>query len=168
MRANIQLARNEERDAFSTSNPPGLADLDVEPLLGEIALAQIIAEAAGRKGEGLERFPTVSKLWKWMGVAVMPDGKRQRLIAGLGPRENPYHPQRRAILAVIGDSLMCKDNAYREYYLEIRKKLPKKWPDVSDGHSHNHALRLMEKRLLRDLWQEWRRLHGVVKTVDGQ
>ena len=129
---------------------------------GEIGLAQIIGEAGD-----LSRFSTVSKLWKWMGVAVMPDGKRQRLIAGLGPRENPYNPQRHAILSTIGDSLMRKDNSYREYYLEIKKRQPEKWPDASDGHIHNHALRLMEKRLLRNLWREWKRLHGAVEASGG-
>ena len=122
---------------------------------GEIGLAQLIGEAGD-----LTRFATVSKLWKWMGVAVMPDGKRQRKVAGAAALEHKYNPQRRAILSVIGDVLMRADNQYRDFYLREKERQRGKMPDASDGHIHNRALRHMEKRLLCDLWVEWRRLHG--------
>lgn len=38
-------------------------------------------------------------------------------------------------------------------------EIGKKQPDASIGHIHNHALRLMEKELLKDLWVGWKRLH---------
>lgn len=122
---------------------------------GEIALAQILGEAGD-----LSRFPSFYHLNSWMGVKVMPDGKRQRRIAGLGLIENPYCAPRRAILAVIGEALKNFDSPYRDFYLLEKERQRGKMPDASKMHIHKRARRHMEKRLLRDLWRAWRKLHG--------
>jgi hypothetical protein len=40
--------------------------------------------------------------------------------------------------------------------------------DTSDGHKHNHALRLVAKAVLKDLWIEGRRLHEATNLPPTQ
>jgi hypothetical protein len=62
----------------------------------------------------------------------------------------------------IGDALIKGNrDGYRRLYLE-RKALEAERPEVETKmHAHRRAQRYMEKRLLRDLWREWRRLDGL-------
>lgn len=50
---------------------------------------------------------------------------------------------------------------YRAVYLARREHTAVTHPDWTPGHSHNDALRITSKAILRDLWREARRLHGV-------
>lgn len=149
-----------------------------EPIrgFGAGSLAVIVGEAGD-----LANYPTHSKLWKRMGLAVM-DGVRQ---GGLNKSsgkdlwiEHGYSPLRRSRMWNIGDTLMKgnRDGTYRTAYLQRKEyerakaeaagltvvpaaKIPAKRKDefMSEGHVHLRAQRYMEKRLLRDLWKAWRR-----------
>lgn len=48
---------------------------------------------------------------------------------------------------------------YRDVYLARREHTAVTHPDWTPGHSHNDALRVTSKAVLRDLWREAKRLH---------
>lgn len=146
---------------------------------GALSLATIVAEAGD-----LAEYPKKGHLWKRMGTAVI-DGIRQGGLRKGAPKADwiahGYDRARRARLFVIGDSLVKQGDHYRTIYLarkdyERRRaeaagltiapsaKIPTKRAAefMSDGHVHKRAQRYMEKRLLRDLWQAWRRAEGAL------
>lgn len=158
------------------------------PGFGALNFAGEIAQVHGDNYLGPGDFSTVSKLWKMACAAVMPDGTRQRCVTDpAAALEHKYSPKRRAILSVLGDSLIRgnfikhddgtkEDGKYRKIYLarkeyEIEKakkagltvrpqaKIPVKNREkfMSEGHVHNRAKRYMEKMLLKHLWCEWRK-----------
>jgi hypothetical protein len=91
-----------------------------------------------------------------MGVGLV-DGQRQRRTtdADLAVRMG-YNAERRSVLYCIGDSLLKKQNPYRELYLQRKAYEQEKAPDGTKMLWHRRAQRYMEKRLLRDLWRAWR------------
>jgi hypothetical protein len=139
--------------------------------LGDGSLAVIIAEAGD-----LSNYPTHSKLWKRMGVAVMGD-IRQGGLPKSAPKalwiEHGYSRTRRSRLWNVGASLIkaqvrnVKDEAgertdesmaigpYGERYLARKAYESARVPEMSPIHAHRRAQRYMEKRLLRDLWNAW-------------
>ena len=124
---------------------------------GELGLAQIVGEAGD-----LANYANPAKLWKRMGLAVLPDGTRQRNIAGVTAEQAlaiGYVARRRSTMAVIGDSLMKGngDGPYRTYYLAEKERQRALHPELRPIAFHSRALRHMEKRLLVDLWAAWRR-----------
>lgn len=142
--------------------------------LGARSLAVIVGEAGD-----LSKYPEKGHLWKRMGLAVI-DGVRQGgLTKGASKDdwiEHGYNRKRRSTMFVIGDVMVKVGDTYRQVYLarkEFEKgkaramgltvcasaKIPAKRKDEfrSDGHIHALAQRYMEKRLLRDLWQAWKR-----------
>lgn len=123
--------------------------------LSELGYAQIIAEAGDLTG-----YANPAKLWKRFGLAVMPDGRRQRRVTGAAAIEHGYSPRRRAVMAVVGDNLIRRGKAvptvYYELYAEQKERYREKWPEASDMQVHRAAKRYIEKRLLRDLWRLWR------------
>lgn len=136
--------------------------------VGGLTLAKIVGEANLPIGE----YRTVSGLWKRMGLAVMPDGCRQRRVSGEAAIEHGYAPARRAMMYVCGEGLMkaqiraVKDDdgkptrdrnaigPYGEIYIARRAIESERLE--SAAHAHNRAKRFMEKRFLRDLWVAWR------------
>lgn len=127
----------------------------------EMGLAAVVGEAGD-----LSNYATIAKLWKRMGLAVM-DGLRQgRVEEGLDKKERAvrfiehgYSPHRRAAMfANIGDPLIKgnKDGIYRTIYLR-QKAIYLGREDMTPMHAHRMAQRYMEKRLLKHLWQAWRR-----------
>jgi len=139
------------------------------PGFAALGLAMIIGEAGP-----LDNYSNPAKLWKRMGLAVI-NGGRQRRVAGAESIEHGYCPERRAVMFVIGDSMMKKQNRYRALrderkLIEREKaaaegktvapaaKIPKEKAEqfMSEGHILNRANRYIQKRLLRDLWSYWR------------
>ncbi len=129
--------------------------------VNHMTLAVIVAEcgdlSAYEKG--------IAGVWKRAGLAVIK-GKRQRRVPGEEALEHGYSPLRRSVFWTLGDSLFKAqgkdENAgpYRRVYDEYKKRIR---PTVeTDGHAHNRAMRFMTKRLLKDLWIEWRRVNRAV------
>lgn len=148
---------------------------------GPKSLAQIVGEATNPEAEeALGNYATHSKVWKRFGVAVF-DGRRQG-----DPGENAssddwvrhgYVAKRRALLSVMGDNQIRTTGAtYKPLYLARKEferakatalglkilpaaKIPKNMTGqyISEGQIHLRAKRYMEKRLLKHLWQAWRR-----------
>ena len=116
--------------------------------LGPLSLGLIVAEL-GDPGQ----YATPAKVWKRMGLAVI-DGKSQRRVAGGGGIEQGYSPRRRSLMYIVGENLLRQNGAgeYRTLYNE------RKATETGDSplHIHRRAMRYMTKRLLLDLWREWR------------
>ena len=145
---------------------------------GDVSLAGVIGECGIGPGE----YRSVSALWKRMGLAVIGGG-RQRKIAGNEAIEHGYNAERRSQMWNIGGCLMKaqlrseKDENGKkiegsEYatgelgqvYLDRKAYLRERDPERSAAHIHNDAKRYMEKRLLRQLWQQWRQATGNPNT----
>jgi len=143
---------------------------------GAVSLAVIVGEAGD-----LNHYSSHSKLWKRMGLAVM-DGVRQGGLKKTSGKdlwiEHGYSPIRRSRMWNIGDTLMKGNQTgpYRTAYLARKDyereravangltvapaaKIPAKTRElfISDGQIHLRSQRYMEKRLLKHLWQAWRR-----------
>jgi len=124
--------------------------------LGLPSVAAIIGEAGD-----LGNYSNPGKLWKRMGLAVI-DGKSQ------GKRTNAeealrhgYSPVRRSEMHVIGDCLVRAGGPYADLY-RARKATEMEREGITKMHAHKRALRYIEKRLLREMWQAWRGTkHGV-------
>jgi hypothetical protein len=148
---------------------------------GAASLAVILAEAGS-----LDNYPTIPKLWKRMGLAVMGDVRQGGLAKGAGAEAwiaHGYNPMRRSAMWNIGDTMLkaqvrkVKDEAgedtgertslgkYGALYLARKEYELARDPDIQPIKAHRRAQRVMEKRLLKDLWQAWRRASmDVVET----
>lgn len=60
---------------------------------------------------------------------------------------------------LIATSCIKHDGAYREVYDTRRAHTAITHPDWAPGHSHNDALRILSKTILRDLWRAGRDYH---------
>jgi len=125
--------------------------------VGDMGLAVIVAEAGN-----LSRYPKIGHLRKRMGITVI-DGKRQGNPGSGASKEDwikhGYNPKRRsAIYAYVCDPVIKQSDVYRAVYLRRKDEEKLRWPDATKMLLHRKAHRYMEQTLLRDLWQEWRRL----------
>lgn len=118
--------------------------------VGMLSLAGIVGEAGD-----LADYSNPAKVWKRMGLAVMPDGTRQRRVAGVEGIEHGYSPSRRSMVWTIGTCILKAGGPYKAVY--DARKLYETERVETKAHAHNRAQRYTEKRLLRDLWSEWRR-----------
>jgi len=128
----------------------------------------------------LRNYPTVAKLWTYMGLAVI-NGERQRKKTGDAALVHKYSPQRRSFMWQIGDAVKRqKSGYYPDLYRSLKEKYRAQWEAegkrvipaaqvrksmepgtyVTLGHLDNHAKRLMEKEILKDLWRRWRDVVG--------
>lgn len=119
---------------------------------GALSLAKIVGEAGD-----LSNYSNPAKLWKRMGMAVMPDGSRQRKVSGAEALAHGYAPQRRSLMYVIGDGLVKQNQtgAYRTAYDTYKAYQAEINPDMTPMQRHLRAKRYMEKRLLLHLWRAW-------------
>lgn len=124
----------------------------------------------------LNYFATVSKLWKYVGMSVEPDGRAPRRKKG---EKTHYSPQGRVLCHQIGEAIVkvgaggpyrtAYDAKKAEYLLRERRG-PSVCPfgqehkdkggrviQCGDAHAHNAAMRYAVKCLLRDLYVEWHR-----------
>jgi hypothetical protein len=122
---------------------------------GALGFAQIVAESGD-----LNNYANPGTLWKRMGMAPF-NGKLPstwRRSGGLTAQDWEavgYSPKRRSMIFSIGDSLLKKQNEYRELYLERKVYEEQKLPDGTKMIWHRRSQLYMEKRLLRDLWKVW-------------
>ncbi len=108
--------------------------------------------------QDIERFDTVSKLWKYGGWAVYPDGTIQRRKKG---EKLDYNPKLKQICWKIGESFVKIGDFYRERYEEYRADEDENHPDLSKGHRYARAKRRTVKLFLSHLWEKWRELEGL-------
>lgn len=143
---------------------------------GAVGLAVVIGEA----GADLHEFANPGKLWKRMGLAPLrgKSAKTWRLEGGLTAEDwtwYGYKPARRSemwnrvpplvkaqiskVLDADGEDAgeRIGTGPYGQAYLDRKKYELERDPEMSKMHAHNRAARYMEKRLLKHLWQAWRR-----------
>lgn len=170
-------------------------------------LIAIVGEAPGVNHQSLLDFDTQHRLWKRLGLSCMPDGTRQRAVAGAEAMQHGYNPKRRSVVWTFGSSIVRGQNGpYYEMYVKFREQELQKWNEknitvISAGdivriqkketleerqelyvsiatkdesvnrnfvvnaeteyrnklHFNNHVKRLMEKELVKDLWQAFRK-----------
>jgi Transposase IS116/IS110/IS902 family len=141
---------------------------------GALSLAVIIAETGD-----LSNYSNPGKVWKRMGLAPY-NGKAARtwrVGGGLKAEEWTelgYRPERRSEMFQRVDPLMKhqidvvrdsegNDTGERRYgpygrvYADRKRYELDRNPEMSKMWAHNRASRYMEKRLLKHLWQAWRR-----------
>lgn len=123
--------------------------------LNHNSLAAIVGECGD-----LSAYRDHSAVWKRCGLAVI-DGKRQRRVSDAEDAlEHGYSPTRRSVIWNVGEALFKaqgKDETagpYRRIY-DQRKEIEAQ-RTASAAHAHAAACRYMTKRLMRDLFNEWR------------
>lgn len=145
--------------------------------VGEKQLARLLGATGDPYWHSRDERPrTVSELWAYCGLHVVQgeSPKRQR-----GSQAN-WSEDARKRAWLIATSCMKSTGRYREAYDAAKTKYaaalhdreckrcgPSGKPalpgsEISDGHRHARALRAVAKTVLKDLWIESRRQHGVV------
>jgi len=156
-----QLAKRLDR--WSKTHPLRIRWLSKIQGIGPILASGLIAWLSP-----IERFPNISKLWAYCGLA--PGQKRKR-----GAKLN-YNPRLKTFMWKIAASFekqKAEKSRYRriydekkQYYLR-REDLRKPIENKEKGaklHVRLMAMRYTVKRFLADLWLVWRRMEGLPIT----
>lgn len=109
-------------------------------------------------GDPAER-PNPAKLWQYAGHG---DPARSKLRKGQPVEHNPTAKMRTRLIA--SSCIKQSHSPYRAVYDREREKWADR--DTTDLHKHNHALRVVGKAMLLDLWREARNLRGDHRTSD--
>ncbi len=99
-----------------------------------------------------ERFATVSKVWKYLGLAVV-NGEAPKKRRG---EKLDYSPQGRVVCFQISESIVKLGGPYRELYDRKKAQYEERedWPQI---RRHRAAMRYAVKALIKDMWIEWHR-----------
>ena len=105
-----------------------LATVGISPNL----LVSIVGEAPGLNSRSLLDFATPFRLWKRLGMSVMPDGTRQRAITGEQAKIHGYVRERRSIIWTYGQTILRGKNRenpgpYYDHYVKTRTETMKRW-----------------------------------------
>lgn len=123
--------------------------------VGEKQAARLLAAV----GDPAERL-NPAKLWQYCGHG---DPARSKLRKGQPVEHSPKAKMRTRLIA---ESCMKQAHSpYRAVY--DRERLRWADRDTTDLHRHNHALRVVGKAMLLDLWREARRLRGDQRCSDA-
>lgn len=133
-------------------------------------------------------FDTISKLWRYSGLAVGEDGRAERRKRG---EKLHYNPRVKVLCWKIGESFVKGGEGYRELYETFREEYDEKWKTPEDcgskgcknkgkgkcmkGHRYAAAKRKTVKVFLAHLYTKWRQLEKlkvrdpfiIGKTIDG-
>ena len=177
-----ELDRIEKNLEMRSRQLPGIKFVTSTPGLSIFTLFALIGECPGHNFQGFIDFDTPSRVWKRLGLAVMPDGTRQRKVKGPESKEHGYSPSRRSVIWTIGDACIKGKGPYRKLYDQYKEQEQKKAAGrgliilpsaqinatrkasgkyISEGHIHNSAKRKMEKDLVKDVWLAFRTEAGV-------
>lgn len=118
--------------------------------IGEKQGARLLA-AVGDPGER----PNVAKLWAYCGLHVV-DGARPK--RRRGERCNWSGSAKMRARLIAESCIKHSHSPYRPLYDHERAKWAER--QTTDLHKHNHALAVVAKAVLRDLWVEARRLES--------
>lgn len=120
--------------------------------VGLLSLAGIIGEAGD-----LSAYSGPAKLWKRMGVGLVDGGRQRRVCDKEAAIRHGYSPGRRSHMWNIGSCIIKAGGPLKDLYVERKEYELTKPETASKLHAHKKAQRYVEKRLLRDLWIEWRK-----------
>lgn len=138
----------------------------------------------------IDRFPTVSKLWKYLGLHVV-DGHAPKREKGVpwthtdctfehlltctpacttnhhpncvpGGIGTAYAPQGRVVCHQLGEAIVKVggDGPYRRAYDQKKAYYEAERPDWTQARRHNAAMRYATKELVKNLWIEWHTRRG--------
>lgn len=138
----------------------------------------------------IDRFGTVSKLWKYLGLHVV-DGHAPRREKGVawthtdctfghmltcpsdcttdhhplcvpGGVGNAYAPQGRVVCHQIGEAIVKVggDGPYRRAYDQKKAYYERERQEWTQARRHNAAMRYAVKELIKNLWIEWHTRRG--------
>lgn len=126
---------------------------------GEMGLAVIVAEAGD-----LSNYANPAKLWKRLGLAPyqgkamstwrMPSQRERALTADEWTEQGYSGARLGQVYGVVTEPLIkANKDKYRAIYdHEKARKVAAEWTLI---HAHKHALRVMTKELILDLWRVW-------------
>ena len=137
---------------------PAASFVDKVKGFGHLGLAGIVGEV----GDFMAYEKELDGIYKRAGLAVI-DGERQRKHSNAEMAlVHGYNPSRHSVFWTIGDSLLKsqgKDESAGPYRVIYDKRKEYERGRVeTDGHAHNRAMRYMTKRLVRDLYNEWKQV----------
>jgi hypothetical protein len=127
--------------------------------------------------DDIEKFETVSKLWRFCGYSVMADGTAERRKRG---QKATYNAKLKAAIYLVVDSFIRQQTpGYSDYYYEVKKNYREQWPvkvenepgsspwpyRYTDSHIHRMAIRKVAKLFLQHLWVIWRVSEGLPVTL---
>lgn len=144
--------RTEKEIVEAAKSLPAWAWIDGVRGVGALGFGQIIGETGD-----LSNYDNPAKVWKRLGLAVMPDGKAQRRSKSKKVAlEAGFSPRRRALMWNLSSSLLkLNKGEYRRLYDE--RKAYELARGITKSHAHKRALRYMIKRFALHLWQRWHR-----------
>jgi hypothetical protein len=100
---------------------------------------------------------TVSQLWAYCGMHVVDGASPKRK---KGEQLNFKIDARMRCYLIATSCIKQSDSPYRKIYDDRRAHTLVTHPDWTLGHSHNDALRLIGKAILKDLWVASREYHN--------
>lgn len=117
--------------------------------LGALSIAQIVGEAGEDRedyeGIGIGQFRNPSCLWKWFCLHVNE---------GEAGQDAAHY--RKGIMYSIADPLIkLNKGEFRQAYDDRRQRTKQTHPDWSKMQSHLDGIRILEKHLLKRIWQKW-------------
>ena len=139
------------------------------------SLAVIVGEAGD-----LSNYANPAKLWKRMGCAPFEsDGDTKMGSTWKAGHEGKlskeeweefgYSPRRCSLTYMMGESLLKQNKGeYRRRYDEAKEQAKEKHPDWKPLRCHRHAMLLMRKRLLRNLWRVWNNKPGCDQGFEAE
>lgn len=107
---------------------------------------------------------TVSQLWAYAGLHVdSTSGEAIRHRKGV---QSNWKTEIKTRAYLVSTSCIKQmEGGYRKIYDARRAATKISHPDWTDGHSHNDALRIISKAILKDMWIEAKRLHDEKAVV---
>lgn len=118
---------------------------------GALNYAGIIGEAGD-----LNQYDNPAKVWKRMGLAVIDGIGQSRRSNAEQALQHGFSPARRAVAFNLSDCLIRADSPYKKFYEERKAATLASERGWTPIHAHRDAARYMVKRVLRDLWRQWR------------
>lgn len=82
-----------------------------------------------------------------------------------GQRANWSNTAKMRARLIAESCIKQRHSPYRDVYDQRRKHTTITHPEWTDGHSHNDALRIVAKRVLKDLWLVARDMHNAIETA---
>lgn len=140
----------------------GVGEKQAARLLAAIGDPYWIEEAEFEDDEGNityreARARTVSELWAYAGLHVDRDAntavRRKK-----GVQSNWKTEIKTRAYLVATSCIKNMESPYRKVYDARREHTAATHPDWTPGHSHNDALRIVSKQLLKDMWMEAKRI----------
>ena len=136
--------------------------------IGPILAGSIIANYGD-----MTRFATISKLWKYSGLAVNQNGQAQKKAKG---EKLTFNPRVKVMVWKIGEAFIKTKGGYRELYGKFREEYDQKWKTPEDcksvgckskgkgsclkGHRYQASKRKTVKVFLAHYFQMSQRLRG--------